>query len=114
MHLWVAEVLLAMPTQPTGCQCGQCHPHNVASCVLHNICENKGEYFRTERAQDRTGVQTLYSQHDPVNVHAGAGSQQAREIQDAIHACILEQQAESPQPGPKLSTKPCTGAVKRQ
>lgn len=89
--LWMAEGLLVMHAHLHANMDNSIHII-VACCVLHNVCETKGGYLRTELSQDRAGLQSLYRQPDPVYFRTGAGSQQTREILDVICAYILEQQ----------------------
>lgn len=61
----------------------------VVCCALHNICETKCEYFWTEWAQDLV-IKALTGSWDPTHLYTTPGSQQPREICDAIFLHIMK------------------------
>lgn len=67
-------------------------PVIVTCCALHSVSEGKGECFHPKWAQDQTGLQNLYRQLNPTHVNTCGGSQQAREIGNAICVHNLAQQ----------------------
>lgn len=56
----------------------------ITGCTPHKLCVGKEEYFCPEWAQNRSGLQRLYRQSDPHQMHTGPGSRRAGEVWDVI------------------------------